>query len=123
MKKTWKPTTAGILSIVGGSVGILGALTVGALGAWGLMGMDGMWGTWGSGGHMLPWGANLLGSFGLVALILGAIAIVGGIFALQRKHWGLSLAGAICATLVPMSFVLGILAIVFIAISHDEFGG
>lgn len=123
MKKTWKPTTAGILSIVGGSVGILGALTVGALGAWGLMGMDGMWGTWGSGGHMMPWGANLLGSFGLVALILGAIAIVGGIFALQRKHWGLSLAGAICAALVPMSFVLGILAIVFIAISHDEFGG
>ncbi len=121
MKRTWKPTAAGILSIVGGALGILGGLLFALLGVVRLGGMGGMWGMWGSGGFMMPWGGNFLGSFGLIAVILGAVAIAGGITALRRRHWGLALAGAICAALLPVSFILGILAIVFLALSHDEF--
>jgi hypothetical protein len=51
--------------------------------------------------------------------ILGIIAIVGGVSALRRKSFGLSLAGAICA--VP-SFILGILAVIFVALGKREFG-
>jgi hypothetical protein len=53
------------------------------------------------------------------ASVLGIVAIVGGISALRRKRFGLSLAGAICA--LP-SIILGILAVVFIAVGKREFG-
>ena len=47
----------------------------------------------------------------------GIIALVGGVFALKRKAWGVALAGAICS----MSFLLGIPALVFLAMSKNEF--
>lgn len=50
--------------------------------------------------------------------ILGIIAIVGGISALRRKMFGLSLAGAICAL---VSGLLGILAVIFVSLSKREF--
>ena len=52
--------------------------------------------------------------------VLGIIAIVGGISAIRRKSFGLSLAGAICAR---PSVILGILAIIFIALGKREFDG
>ena len=51
--------------------------------------------------------------------ILGILAIVGGIYALQRKKWGLALAGSIAAFL-PWSF-LGLASIILIALSKNEF--
>ena len=53
----------------------------------------------------------LIAWFGLV--------LVGGIFSLQRKRWGLALAGAIAAIL-PFS-LLGMAAIVLIILSKNEF--
>jgi len=66
--------------------------------------------------------------FGPLFIVLGLIAIVGGIFALRRRVWGLALAGAICA-LFPFhpygsliwTPVIGILAILFVALSKNEF--
>jgi hypothetical protein len=60
--------------------------------------------------------------FGLIAiplLCLNILAIVGGIYAIRRKGWGLALAGGICS--IFPSQVLGVLAVVFIAISRKEF--
>jgi hypothetical protein len=54
----------------------------------------------------------------LLGLVLGIVALAGGISALRRKSFGLSLAGAICA--LP-SAILGILAIIFVAVSREEF--
>jgi len=54
---------------------------------------------------------------GGILVVLGIIAIVGGISALRRKSFGLSLAGAICA----LPSILGILAIIFIALGKREF--
>jgi hypothetical protein len=56
---------------------------------------------------------------GIVFIILGMIAIVGGIYALRRTSWGLALAGSICA--LPAGLLLGILAIVFVIMGKDEF--
>jgi len=50
--------------------------------------------------------------------VLGIIAIIGGISAIRRKRFGLSLVGAICAR---PSVILGILAIIFIALGKREF--
>ncbi len=62
----------------------------------------------------------LIAGIGLPFLVLGIVSILGGISALQRKRWGLALAGAICAVL-PTQTLLGILAIVLVSISRDEF--
>ena len=107
--KTWKPTAAGILSIISGllflSLG-LGRIIHAELAA----------------GTSFGW------HLGTVSIVLGLIAIVGGIFALRRQVWGLALAGAICALFSPHPYgsliwspVLGILAIVFVALSKNEF--
>ena len=55
---------------------------------------------------------------GLPALALGIVAIIGGVYALRRKSFAMSLAGAVCA--LP-TVILGILAIVFISLSKGEF--
>jgi hypothetical protein len=56
---------------------------------------------------------------GIVILALGAIGIAGGISALNRKSFGLSLAGALC--ILP-TVLLGVLAIIFVSMSKREFG-
>jgi hypothetical protein len=104
-KQTWMPVTAGILAIVAGAGNLLTAPLVifwGIAWTW-FEGMGGVGGIIG-----LPW------------IILGIVAIIGGAFAIRRRAWGMALAGSICALMWPMS-LLGILSIVFVAISKKEF--
>lgn len=61
---------------------------------------------------------NRFVNLAVVAMVLGVIAIIGGISALRRRSYGLSLAGAICA--LP-STLLGILAVIFVALGRREF--
>ena len=56
---------------------------------------------------------------GGLLVVLGIIAIVGGISAIRRKSFGLSLAGAICA-LIPLN-PLGLLAVIFVSLGRREF--
>jgi hypothetical protein len=55
---------------------------------------------------------------GGASLVLGIIALAGGISAVRRRRFGLSLAGAICA--LP-SGSLGVLAIIFVSLARREF--
>ena len=105
--KSAKPVAAGILSIVAGGGNILGALV---LGIGGLI--------FGSlSGYFFPVFLGLFLAFPM--LIVGVLSIIGGIFAIQRRRWGWALAGSI-ATLVTSS-LLGLAAIILLAISKDEF--
>lgn len=105
MQKSWKSTVAGILAIIGGAVILLFAtiicfsLIVAAPSTNALI---------------------LAALFGGFFLALGIVAIVGGISALQRRRWGLALAGSICA-LMPPATMLGIASIVFTTIARDDF--
>jgi hypothetical protein len=56
---------------------------------------------------------------GVILGVLGIVAIVGGISAIKRSSFGLSLAGAICA-FIPLN-LLGLLAIIFVSLSKREF--
>jgi len=58
---------------------------------------------------------------GVPLLVLGIIAIVGGVSALRRKSFGLSLAGAICALPSYILGILAILAVIFVALGKREF--
>ena len=89
--KTWKPTTAGILTIVAGASEILGGIVLTFLGA-----------LWSAGylhraGNVATFPTVILLVFGLLLIVIGIIAIAGGISALHRKRWGFALAGAILA--------------------------
>ncbi len=61
---------------------------------------------------------TLLMIVGVFFLVLGILAVLGGISAVRRKKFGLSLAGAICAL---ASGLLGILAVIFVALGKREF--
>ena len=104
MEKTWKPTTAGILCIITGALQLIFGLAMATIG--------------GIGGALI--GMGWLSAIGAPLIVLGIIVIVGGIYALRRKVWGLALAGSICALVGPW-FILGILAIIFVALGKGEF--
>ena len=63
----------------------------------------------------VPTGWVITGAF---FVILGIVAVVGGIWAIRRKRFGLSLAGAVCALL---SGLMGILVVIFVALGKREF--
>ena len=120
MEKTGKPIAGGVINIVAGSLNILGFIGVIIAMAvyptyWTVS--NGYW----AGSEL--WVDTFMLTFlwiaAVVSLILGVLPIIGGIYALQRKKWGLALAGSIAAI---FGFTpLGIAATVLVAISKDEF--
>lgn len=107
MDRTWKPTVGGILAIIAGvALGIIAA-EVFAFPARFLTSSPHRWWT------------VIAFVVGAVFVILGITAIVGGIYALRRRRWGLALAGAMCA--LPAGFLPGILAIIFVIRGREEF--
>ncbi|MFC1904089.1 hypothetical protein ACFLXJ_06600 [Chloroflexota bacterium] len=111
MSKTKKPITGGILTIISGALGMLGIASY-AIG----------FGDVGSGfgkGDMPPFVPSIIFGMSIPALVIALLAVIGGIFALRRKNWRWSLAGSIAAVLSLI--ILGIPAVVLIALSKDEF--
>jgi hypothetical protein len=51
--------------------------------------------------------------------LVGVMAIVGGVFALRKKNWGVALAGAIAGVIT--FFPCGIPALIFTALAKPEF--
>ncbi len=122
MKKTWKPTVAGILCIISGAVAFTAffvlVLALFLLGR-PLSFIPGI-------PVMVPvLTTNLFLFLAIIAITTGALAMVGGIYAAQRKKWGLVLAGSIAAVLAAIPFFgplpVGIIAIILVALSKDEF--
>ena len=111
MEKTWKPVTAGILSIIAGVLGAAGGIVVAVVG--GTIGK--LW----LGPMAVPNITTILGAIAIPLIIIGIVAIVGGIYALKRRIWGLALAGSICSFICV--WFLGIPAIIFTAMGKNEF--
>ena len=107
MEKTWKPTTAGILSIIAGVFGLLGAIVVGVIGGT-IAGLED-----------IPGLGTLFAAIAIPLIIIAIIAIVGGVYALKRRIWGLALAGTICSLFCM--WLLGIPAIIFVILGKSEF--
>ena len=119
--RTWKATTAGILSIISG--GLNGLVAIGliivifAFGSFSPMIMD----------YLPPKDAPFIMPIILpilvVVLVLSVVStvfpIIGGVYALQRRRWGWALAGSIIA--IFRTSVLGILSTIFVSMAKDEF--
>lgn len=108
MERTWKLTAAGILCIIGGIIGVVPGIAAALF----LALIDGGW----------------LGAIGgLPLIILGTIAIVGGIYAFKRRIWRLALAGSICALIgFVILVIVGIFIMLMLVSDNPEvfpFGG
>ncbi len=54
---------------------------------------------------------------GIVVLLLGLGAFMGGVYATQRKHWTLAVIGGI----IVLPTLLGLLGLILVIVSKDEF--
>ena len=111
VKRTWKPTVAGILDIVAGGLSLTVLLLI-------FIGLT----------IFLPFTAwvfpfnfssLLLFMIAIPGIVIEALAVAGGVFAIQRRKWGWTLTGSIAATIIATP--LGIAAIIFTALSKNEF--
>lgn len=115
MEKTGKPIAAGVLNIITGGVGILMSFSyiIGFTALTGMMmGFPGM-------GDVAGFVPGLMMAIGIPCLLITVLVLVGGIFDVQRKHWGWALAGSIAAILA--FWPLGIPSTVLTAVSKGEF--
>lgn len=108
--------TGGVLTIVNGALGCIGGIFSVALGGVGFVGDT---------EEDVVVGATFTG-VGILLLLLGIVAIIGGSFAVRKRHFGFAIVGAVCGLLSGWSVYcigipIGIAAIVLIAISKDKF--
>jgi hypothetical protein len=119
-KESWKSITAGILTIVAGVFGftrilhpfrpLFNPITPGTVPHPRTPGVA---------PHMFNFTGNVHLAIAITLGVLGVLAIVGGVYALKRKIWGLALAGSIAA--IFGSFPLGIAGLVLTVLSKKEF--
>ena len=119
-QKTWKPTVAGILNIIVGSLRLLGVFGV-TIAIIVIKTTSFVWNQ--IEGDVYPMTVEFIVSILIVVAVFlavgGILSLLGGVFALQRRMWGLALAGSIASVFSPV--LLGIPALIFTIISKDEF--
>jgi hypothetical protein len=110
MKKSSRPVIGGILTLLSAALAIFGAMNY----AVGYIDRPGF-----GKGDIPPFVPSIIFGVPLMSIVIGVLALAGGILAMRRKRWKWALAGAIAGALSLLP--LGIAAIVLIAISREEF--
>jgi hypothetical protein len=111
----WMPAAGGILNIISGVFGILGSFVFIFISTF-MNSFDNFYTDPG----IVDFPMALWWFAAAYLIITSIVALVGGIFAVQKKLWGLSLAGSIAAILQGGN-ILGIISTAFIALSKKEF--
>ena len=120
MEKTWKPIVAGILAIISGAVGAIAVfgLTIAIIVTSGVAYIPGT-------EDVPTFVPSLLTGIAVPLAIFSILSLVGGIYAVQRKLWGLALAGSISAIFASIPLLgglpVGITATILTALSKNEF--
>jgi hypothetical protein len=113
-KKTWMPVVVGILNLICGGFAVLASSILAIIGT--------------ISGVLLSYAkldfppaviALLFSVLAIALAIVGILAIIGGVYALQRRKWGMVLTGSIAALLPCRLF--GIAAIVLAVLAKKEF--
>jgi len=108
------PKKKGILPVLGGVFVIIAGLVELISGGILISGGEMLGGfDLGSGFH------NILTICGVVWIVLGIVAILGGIFSIQRKHFGLAILGAILG--LGGYFIFALIGIILIAVGREDF--
>ena len=113
------PLTAGILDLVAGVPALLiGIVVIAGIAGFGVLG----WLSWlidVAGVAGVAGVGVIMGAIGVSLIIFALVAIVGGVFALRKRIWGLALAGSIFALFC--AWIFGIPAIVFTVMGKKHF--
>lgn len=118
MPGTSKATIGGVLSVIAGGSAILGGVvlvTIGLIGSSALVLVH---------DPDLPQVVKFLPllffyTLAMLLFVSGGVAVAGGISALQRRSWGMALAGSIAAVLCVLP--LGAVAVVLTVMAEGEF--
>ena len=110
MKKTNRPRNGGILTVLSGTFASLGAINYDI----GLIPASGF-----GEGDIPPFVPSIIFGVPILTIVLGILALAGGVLCMRRKKWRWSLAGSIAATLSVLP--LGLAAVILVALSRDEF--
>jgi len=111
-----KSQIGGILSIISGFFGLLGAGSM-ILIIQLVYSASGMF--YGYEDEILSVVKAVYGFIGVVLAVLAILSIIGGAFAIMKKYWGLALAGAI-ASIITFVFC-GIPAVILVSMGKSEF--
>ena len=120
INRTWKPTTAGILNIIAGTLNGLGLIfLIIAVISFYSMNIR----------QFFPPDFDPPPEFNPIVIVIliflivtTAFTVIGGVFALQRRKWGWALAGSIIAIIALAAInPLGIASTIFLLLSKDEF--
>ncbi len=112
MKRTPIPIIAGVMNIIIGSINLLGVIGVGI--AIAVIWSDQYW---------IDWTAlTVLWIVLVVLLIFGLPSLIGGIYAIQRKNWAIALIGSIASLITWFWCLIGLVPIILVILSKDEFG-
>ncbi len=117
MERNWTSTVAGILDIIAGVSSLIGSAVLALLA--GVIGQGAHHVFDPPAGWALLSGSAVFAVCALMTLVFGVLAVIGGIFSLQRRRWAWALIGAIAA--VFSFFPLGIPAIILIVIAEKDF--
>jgi hypothetical protein len=105
---------AGLMGLVMGGILLMAAGEVDTLGDWGVD-VAGV-------GDMLE---DILTVCGIIFIVLGLIAVLGGFFGIQRKHWGIVILGGVLGLFVLGPYMLGsllaLIGLILVAISKKDF--
>ena len=115
-----KAVVGGILTIVSSILGIITGLFIAAMPLFLNYLIDADPGFGGQEEIDMLWvvGAVYVG-IGAFFVLIGVLGIVGGVFSLKRKMWGLSLTGAIAGSI--LFYPLGIVAVILVSMAQPEF--
>jgi hypothetical protein len=99
---------------------VLGGLFI-VLGSLGYLFMGGIYVTAGEFVVAIPgvegFVSDILLICGIILLLLGIVSLLGGILAMVRKAWGV----ALLAGILTLPSLLGLIGLILVAISRDEF--
>ncbi len=105
---------AGLMGLVMGGILLVAAGEVETLADWGID-VAGV-------GDLLE---DILTVCGIVFIVLGLIAVLGGFFGVQRKHWGIVVLGGVLGLFVLGPYLLGslfaLIGLILVAVSKKDF--
>lgn len=105
---------AGIMGLILGAIFLMAAGEVDTLGDWGV-----------DVAGATDWLEDILTVCGIIFIVLGLIAVLGGVFGVMRKHWGIVLLGGIlglfCIGPYMLASVFALIGLILVAVSKKDF--
>ena len=114
-KQTWMPTTIGVLNILAGVFNLIGILGL-LIAIYVIPAEPGYWHNYYRADYFV---INILIGCAIYLAVTGVLAVIGGIYALKRRHFGLVIAG--CIASIISEIVLGITSTVLAILSRKEY--